>query len=148
MRKGFTVIEVVIVIALIAVLGGAIIVSTNPFNQIAGSRNSQRSLHLQALMNSIRQNISESGTDSFTCVNGAIPATPTLMQSQGGYDIAPCLVPTYLTAMPFDASVANARYTSNTDYLTGYVISRSTSTGQVTLTAPAAERGVTVTLIR
>lgn len=148
MRKGITLIEIVIAIALITVIGGAIIVATNPFNQVAGARNQQRTLHLQAIMNSVRQNIAESGTNAFTCVSGPIPTTATLMSSAGGYDIAPCLIPTYITALPFDPSTAGARYVSNADYATGYAIRRDATTGQVILTAPGAEKGVTISLIR
>jgi type II secretory pathway pseudopilin PulG len=147
-REGITIIEIVIAIGVIAVIGGAIIVATNPFNQIAGSRNQQRTLHLQALMNAIRQNITESGTNTFVCTSGELPTTPTLMSATSGYNIAPCLVPSYLTALPFDPNTPGGRYVSNTDYVTGYAVQRSTTTGQVTLTAPGAERGVVVSLIR
>jgi prepilin-type N-terminal cleavage/methylation domain-containing protein len=148
MRKGVTLVEIVIGIALLAILGGVVVIEMNPFKQIASSRNTQRSLHLQAIMNGVRQNITESGTNSFTCAAGSIPSAPTRMKSSGGYDIAPCLVPTYLATLPYDPKDPSAGYASPTSYDTGYTIARSTSTGQVTLSAPSAEIGQAVNLTR
>lgn len=148
MRRGVTIVEIVIGMSLVAVLGGIVLIAINPFGQVAGARNTQRSLHLQALMNSVRQNIAESGTNSFTCSSGAIPTTPTLMQATSGYNIAPCLIPSFLSAMPYDPKTVGARYVSNEDYATGYTISRSSTTGQVTMTAVGAELGKSVTLTR
>lgn len=147
-RSGITLIEIVIAVALLAILGGVVLVAINPFGQVAGARNTQRELHLQALMNGIRQNIGESGTNSFTCVTGAIPAAPTRMRATGGYDIAPCLVPAFLPALPYDPTASGTGYASVTSYDTGYSVSRSATSGQVTLTAPFAELGKTVTLVR
>jgi hypothetical protein len=56
-------------------------------------------------------------------------------------DIASCLVPDYLSSLPFDPSVAGAHFSSPTDYDTGYEISRdsngritASSTGELTAT--------------
>lgn len=140
--------EITIGIALIAILGGIALVALDPFRQVAGARNTQRELHLQALMNAIRQNIAESGTNSFACASGALPSVPTVMRATGGYDIAPCLIPGFMNALPFDPRTPGARYVGIADYDTGYQVSQSTSTGAVTLTAPGAETGKTVTLVR
>ncbi len=148
MRRGVTVAEIVVGMALLAILGGVVLIAINPFGQVAGARNTQRNLHLQAIMNSVRQSIAESGSNTFTCTSGPIPETPTQMRSSGGYDIAPCLIPTFLTAMPFDPQLAGAHFLSMGQYDTGYVISRASSTGQVTIFAPGAELGATISLTR
>lgn len=147
-RSGFTLTEIVIGVALLAVLGGVALVALNPYGQVAGARNTQRTLHLQALMNAIRQNIAESGTGAFTCPAGSIPASATTMRSAGGYDIAPCLVPAFTQALPFDPRVSGARYAGPTDYDTGYTVRRDPASGTVTLSAPGAELGATITLAR
>ena len=148
-RRGVTLIEVTVAIALLAILGGVAVIAINPFRQVAAARNTQRGLHLQAVMNSIRQNIAESGNNSFTCGSGAIPSAPTRMRSAvGGYDIASCLVPTFMTTLPFDPKDPLAGYASVASYDTGYTISRSTTTGVVTLSAPSAEIGAAVNLSR
>ena len=148
MRKGLTIAEIVIALAILAVVSGVALVTLNPFGQVAGARNTQRTMHLTALMSAVKQNIAETGDSSFTCAVGPIPTTPTLMQSSGGYDIAECIVPTFIGSMPFDPQYPGARYVSDNDYSTGYRISRSATTGQVTLDAPQAELGTTISLTR
>jgi len=148
-RRGLTLVEIIVAITLLAIIGGAVLIRMNPFGEVAASRNTQRTLHLQGLMVAIRQNISESGTNSFACSSGTIPTTATKMASgAGSYNIAPCLVPAYLSSLPFDARATNAHYTSNQDYDTGYFISRNASTSQITLTAPSAELGKNISLTR
>lgn len=148
MRRGFTIAEITIAISLVAILGSIIVIEMNPFGQIASARNTQRSLHLQAIMNAVRQNITESGTNSFTCTTGSIPTTSTVMRASSGYNIAPCLMPGFLTVLPFDPKTSGAHFTSATDYDTGYSISRDVTSSIVTITAPGAELGKTITLSR
>ncbi len=144
-----TIIEIVITLSLIAIITALGLVALNPGGQLAGARNSQRSLHLTGIMNGIRQNMAETSGGGFTCAAGTIPATTTKMAVGGGnYDIGPCLTPTYLPVLPFDPKTASAHFNSVTDYDTGYTIVRNASTGVVTLAAPSAEQGKTITLAR
>lgn len=148
-RKGLTLIEIIIAIAIVVVVAGVGIVAYNPGGQLAVSRNTQRQLHLQAIMNAVRQNIADSSTGTFTCSSGALPTTAKKMMSDnGGYNIAPCLIPTYILTMPFDPSAAGARYVSNSDYDSGYNIIYSASTTQITLSAPSAEAGKIISITR
>ena len=148
-RSGMTIMEIVIVITLLAILTGVGIVAMNPAGQLAASRNSKRALDLQTIMNGIRANIADQMGQSFSCGAGPVPtSTKRMAVGAGNYDIAPCLVPIYLLALPFDPSTSSARYTSNTDYDTGYYVVQNSSTGQITLTAPAAELGKTVSITR
>jgi len=144
-----TLIEIVIVITLLAILTGVGIVAMNPAGQLAGSRNSRRTLDLQTIMNGIRANIAEQMGQTFSCGAGAIPtSTKRMAVGAGNYDIASCLVPAYLLSLPFDPSTSSAHYASNTDYDTGYYVVQSSSTGQITLTAPAAELKRTISITR
>lgn len=148
-KKGLTLIEIIVSIAVIAIVAGIGITVYNPGGQLAAARNTQRQLHLQALMNAIRQNVADSSTGTFVCSSGTLPTTSTKMTSDnGGYNIAPCLVPTYILATPFDPSASGGRYVSNSDYDTAYNISYSASTTQITLSAPSAELGKVISLIR
>lgn len=150
MRKGMTLMEIVVVIALLAILLAVAILGLNPAGEFAKARNSQRNYHLNAIVTAIRQNIADSTVGSFTCANGNIPTSTKRMAvgSSTYYDIAPCLVPTYLTNLPFDPSTSSAHWTSVTDYNTGYNIIRNASTGEITVSAPAAELGKTITVTR
>jgi type II secretory pathway pseudopilin PulG len=151
-RSGVTIIEIVIALALIATMAFLIISAFNPAGLLASSRNSERRLHLQAILSAVRQNIAENPTGLFNCVNGNIPTSSRRMasaSSSANYNIAPCLVPNYLDAMPFDPSASSSHYTSNSDYDSGYNILENTSTPpQITLIAPYAELGVTVSSTR
>jgi hypothetical protein len=54
----------------------------------------------------------------------------------------------FTLVLPFDPKTAGAHFTSATDYDTGYSISRDATTSIVTITAPGAELGKTITLSR
>jgi len=149
-RRGLSLIEILIAIALVVITAGIGLLALNPVGQLAASRNTQRSLELQGIMNAVRQNIADQTTGVFSCTSGSLPTgTPQIMASaSGSYNIAPCLVPTYLQTMPFDPVASGAHYTSNTDYNTGYTVVYNPSTTQITVAAPYAELGKTVSVTR
>ncbi len=145
-KKGFTLIEVLVVIGIIAILATVVLVAVNPSRQFKLARDSQRSSNVNALLNAVHQNISEhKGT--FIC-NGAvrdIPNVATVVKSSATPndpgDLAICLVPDYISSLPFDPSIAVAHFTSVTVYNTGYELSRdangritASSTGELTPT--------------
>lgn len=149
MRSGLTLIEIIISVAMIAVLSAIYFFVANPAQQLAGSRNTERQLQLQAIMNAIRQNIADQSNEQFACANGPIPtSTKTMASSAGSYNIGPCLVPTYgIFTMPFDPSASSSHYVSVNDYDTGYAIVMNAS-GSITLSAPNAEMSQTVSITR
>jgi prepilin-type N-terminal cleavage/methylation domain-containing protein len=149
MKKGFTIIEIVISIALIVVITGIYIVVANPAGQLASSRNNERLLHLQTIGNSIRANIADQSNEVFSCGAGTIPTSTTLMgNATGSYNIAPCLIPIYMFSMPYDPSASSAHYVSVSNYATGYAISINASGTVITLSAPSAELGKTISVTR
>ena len=148
-RRGLTLIEIVIVVALLSLTATIGLLVFNPVGQFASARNTQRQLHLQAIMNAIRQNMADAIGGSFTCSSGSLPtSTKKMASSAGNYNIAPCLLPSYLIVMPFDPSAAGARFVSVSDYDTGYDVVYSASTTQITLSAPSAELNKSITVVR
>lgn len=151
MRRGFTLIEFIVATALVVVVAGIAIRGLNPGGQLAIARNNQRTAHINSLINTIRTNIADTRTGIFTCASGNIPTSSKKMASgvaTSTYDIAPCLIPTYIYVMPYDPSASGAHYASNTDYDTGYFVMRNASTGQITVSAPSAELNKIISVTR
>lgn len=139
-RGGFTLIEILVVIGIIAVLAAVVLIAINPARQFKLARDSQRMSNVAAILNAVGQNIAEN-KGVFKCggVVTAIPAVETVINSEDGFDVAPCLIPEYISSLPFDPSLAGAYFTDNTDYDTGYMIHQDTnsritvgSTGEIT----------------
>lgn len=133
--RGFTLIEILVVIGIIAVLASVVIVAVNPSHQFKLARDSQRVSNVNAILNTIGQNISEH-KGLFTCgsTTTALPSVPTIVRSAtstSGFDLAACVVPAYISSLPFDPTVSGGHYTSASDYDTGYVIYQDAA-GRVT----------------
>jgi type IV pilus assembly protein PilA len=140
-RRGFTLIEILVVIGIIAVLAAIVLVAVNPSRQFKLARDSQRVSNVESILSAVGQNIAEH-KGLFTCpaASTTIPSTATDISSNtSGVDLAPCLVPDYISALPFDPSSPGAFYTSTSSYNTDYVIYEddggritASSTGEIT----------------
>ena len=136
--SGFTLIEILMVMGIIALLAAVVIVAINPARQFAQARNSQRVSNVNTLLNAVGQNMTDN-RGVFTCAAGEIPTIATAIKSTtGGYNMAPCIVPLYLPSLPFDPAAPGAHVTSPTDYDTAYTIVRDSATNRVTIHAPFA----------
>jgi len=141
-EKGFTLLEILLVVAAIAILAGIVILALNPGKQLAETRNAQRAADVNTVLNAIYQYAIDN--------NGNLPAsittTPTAICQTGGtctglIDLSVLTASeTYLVAMPSDPSTATANSTA-------YNVSQSAN-GRVTVAAPDAEQGSTITVTR
>ena len=141
---GFTLIEILVVIGMIALLATIVIIAINPARQFAQGRNTQRTSNLNTLLNAIGQRISDNKglfPAAAGCVVPAVGTTYTIGIGSGTF-LAPatalidesCLTPTYIpVAMPVDPSTGV--WTSAAVYNTQYNISVD-ATGRYTLCAP------------
>ena len=146
-RSGFTLIELLIVIGIIAILAGIVIIAVNPTKQFAEANNAQRQSDVNAVLNAI----SQYGVDN----RGIMPAFVTAAGSGGDVlestatdatELCNLLVPTYISALPFDPTAAGAGYTDCSDFDTQYEI--ALSGGRITVSAPNAEEGAAISITR
>jgi len=126
--RGFTLIEILIGIALLAILLALVVAAINPAQRFQDARNTQRFSDITGIMDSINLN---------------------MLANNGGYNICGCLVtPGYIASMPFDPNASGASYTSCTTYATKYNVVQSATTNVITVNAPNAEGGETISLSR
>lgn len=143
--KGFTLIELTIVIALIALLSAFTVTAINPSKSLADSRNAQRSSNVSEILNALTQYTSDQ--NQLATDFGVIPlcsATPAHIGSaNGNINLSvPKLVDKYIVNVPTDPNNGSAADT-------GYTICQtSIASGRITIAAPKAENGYVVSLTR
>lgn len=143
-RRGFTLIEVLLVVVIIAILAGIVIIAVNPARQIAQTNNAQRDSDVRALLDGVHQY----SVDNRGVLPTDITTTATAIGSGATeVDLCTVLVPTYLAEMPFDPTTTGGHYTSCADYTTGYTVA-SDANGRITVAAPDAELSETISVTR
>lgn len=136
-ERGFTLVEVMLVIGLIGILAGMVIVAINPARQFKVARDTERQTHLLALMNAVNANMSEHA-GVFTCSGASFDLPTTTMKfvssDAGGVDIRDCLVPIYIGELPKDPRSGRA-FVAGSGYNTGYLLGVSSTTNGLMLQA-------------
>lgn len=135
---GFTLIEILIVIGILAILATLVLIAVNPNKQFKAARDTKRAADVATILSAITQNITDHA-GVFTCDGGVseLPASSSEIMSdisEGGFDLAACVVPDYIAALPFDPSSPDANWNTETDYRTKYSLSKD-SLGRITVSA-------------
>lgn len=140
--EGMTLIEVLLVIALIAVLAAITYIAINPAKNFQDARNAQRSSDVLQILNAVTQYSSEQGhalTD-FTVAIPACPDTANIGTGTGDVNLASLLVEEYIVGIPSDPLTGTA-----TD--TGYDICR-TATNRAQVSATREGTGLPIVVKR
>jgi len=144
---GFTLIEVLLVIAIIAILAAIVIIAINPARQIAQANNAQRSSNVSTILNAVGQYaIDNRGTYPTTITSSATDVCRTGVASSTSY---PCIDLSVLTDSQLYVPTMPTDPTGVSTSGTGYFIIKSTSTNpRIIVNAPSAELSQTITVTR
>ena len=145
-QSGFTLLEVLLVVAVIAILAGIVIVAINPGKNLGDTRNSQRSSDVNTILNGVYQySLDNNGTlpagitttATEICATGAASCTGLVdlsALSTGGK---------YLVSIPKDPQCPDVCTADGV----GYTIKKDAN-GRLTVAAPDAEQGKTITVTK
>lgn len=152
-NDGFTLLEILLVVAAIGILAGIVIVALNPSRQLGDTRDAQRQSNVTTILNAINQYaIDNEGSlpsaiddDASTyqmigtADSGCDDCTATTTESSCA-DLSGDLAPTYVAEVPTDPQTGSGT-------TTGYYVNE-TSSGRVTVGACEPEQSDTIEVTR
>lgn len=142
-QLGFTLIELIVVIGILAILLAIVLVAVNPAHQFSLANDTQRRSDVNAILNAVYQYSAEHKGS----VPAAITSSPLVIKSvAGGADLCSTLTTTYIASMPFDPLTGS--YTDCSTYNTGYTIQKSATNNRITVTATPEIAGVTISVTK
>lgn len=131
-QSGFTLLEVLIVVAIIAILAGIIILAINPTKQLGAARNTKRQADLNTIMSAVYQySIDNNGAMPGTIIGTAKEICFDATACTGGIDLWSTIVTStskYLPALPCDPAA-----TCSTGNSTKYTILQDATTKRLTV---------------
>ena len=153
-QKGFTLLEILLVVAAIAILAGIVILALNPSKQLGDTNNAQRRSDVNTIMNAVYQYAIDNNGSLPSEIDSTTSSSQVLGTDSSGCDstctatttVAACvnllgtLAPTYIVDIPFVPKTGAA---SSTDY---YI--NKDANGRVTVGACDAEQSATIEITR
>jgi prepilin-type N-terminal cleavage/methylation domain-containing protein len=151
-QKGFTLVELLIVIGILAVLLAIVLIAINPQQQFKEANNTARKADVNAIINAI----SSYAADNDGQLPAGITTTAKSITSTVGasnLDLCTTLTPTYIADLPLDPTSGTESpdgsvcSDSGATYSTGYTV-KSSAGNRITVAAPSAENGETISITR
>ncbi len=153
-NKGFTLIEILLVVAAIAILAGIVILAVNPGKQLGDTRNAQRRMDVRTMLEAVHQYAVDHNGGVPGGIDSVIASAQMFGTSGGGcdsictasttvaacLDLAPSLVPTYIVGIPRDPSTGSS---TSTDYFIN-----KDGAGRITVGACDPEQNAAISVTR
>ncbi len=138
-QKGFTLLEILLVIAAIGILAAIVLIAINPNRQLAQARNAQRRSDVNTIYKAIEQYLIDTGSYPIGTINGvSTPLNNTYVDlcsstSPGNtcLNLNALLTPQYLAAIPRDAQASVG--------ITGYRVAINSLNNRVSVQATTVE---------
>lgn len=152
-NQGFTLIELLVVIGILTVLLAIVLIAINPAQQFSQTNNTKRRSDVNAILNAVNQYMVDNRGTTPTGIDTTVKTITTTVGATN-IDLCAALVTRYMADMPVDPQTGVKSYTSGdctqsgATYDTQYTISRSSSDSRITVAAPDAELGNSITVTR
>lgn len=143
-KKGFTLIEILVVIGIIAILATIVLIAINPARQFRQANDTQRTSNVNAILNAVGQFMADNKGQLPTGIPSGDPEVEAeydeITDAAGGANICDDLVPTYIPSLPVDPTGGDDSPVSDcsVSYETGYHIIEDDD-GRVTVLATHTE---------
>ncbi len=153
-ERGFSLIELMVAIGILAALLGIVLIAINPGRQFASANNTRRRSDVNVILNAVGQYV----TDHHGNLPSGVPVCATTTCTGAAYKIdstnvdicSGILTGGYIASLPVDplTNGGSALTTCTGPYVTNYEIYQSSTNNWVTVQAPAAEGGETISVTR